>query len=60
MNAMKKFGEYDPKDMPPFMKPVVNLVSRVQTFLNRLKSDVLVFFNVSNLKKRIFNFKMDH
>ncbi|VDI04283.1 Hypothetical predicted protein, partial [Mytilus galloprovincialis] len=45
MNAMKKFGEYDPKDMPPFIKPVVNLVSRVQTFLNRLKSDILVFFN---------------
>ncbi|CAC5381353.1 unnamed protein product [Mytilus coruscus] len=45
MKAMKKFGEYDPKDLPPFMKPVENLVSRVQTFLNRLKSDVLVFFN---------------
>ncbi|CAC5401161.1 unnamed protein product [Mytilus coruscus] len=45
MKATKKIGEYDPSEMPSFMKPVEHLVFRVQKFLGNLKSDVLVFFN---------------
>ncbi|XP_071145135.1 uncharacterized protein [Mytilus edulis] len=45
MKATKKIGEYDPSEMPYFIKPVENLISKVQKFLGNLKSDVLQFFN---------------
>lgn len=47
MRAMKRLGEYCPKVMPYFFKAVKNLVGRVERFLNNLKTDVQVFFNVS-------------
>ncbi|XP_052083601.1 uncharacterized protein LOC127720901 [Mytilus californianus] len=45
IKAMKRLGEYDPKEMPSFLKPVKNLVARVEKFLNNLKTDVRVFFS---------------
>ncbi|CAG2211662.1 unnamed protein product [Mytilus edulis] len=43
--AMKRLGDYDPKELPSFLKPVKNLVARVEKFLNNLKTDVRVFFS---------------
>lgn len=47
MKATKKIGEYDRSEMPSFIKPVEHLIFKVQKFLGNLKSDVLLFFNVS-------------
>ncbi|XP_076086937.1 uncharacterized protein LOC143057512 [Mytilus galloprovincialis] len=51
--AMKRLGDYDPKELPSFLKPVKNLVARVEKFLNNLKTDVRVFFSVSIIENYI-------
>lgn len=50
---MKRLGDYDPKELPSFLKPVKNLVARVEKFLNNLKTDVRVFFSVSIIENYI-------
>lgn len=43
-----QIGSIDESQLPPFIKPVQNLVDKVQNVLNTVKSDILGFFNVSN------------
>ncbi|VDI25865.1 Hypothetical predicted protein, partial [Mytilus galloprovincialis] len=47
-NARKlvdQIGSIDESQLPPFIKPVKNLVDKVQNVLNTVKSDILGFFN---------------
>lgn len=55
-NARKlvdQIGSIDESQLPPFIKPVKNLVYKVQNVLTTVKSDIMGFFNVSNTVKYI-------
>lgn len=43
---MKMIGKFDETQLPPFIKPVKNLILKVQTLFNDIKTDVMTFYNV--------------
>lgn len=47
VRVMKKLGEIDPLELPPFIVPLRNLVVKVTTLYNDIKTDVMNFYNVS-------------
>jgi hypothetical protein len=44
---IEELGSIDDSQLPPFIKSVRNLVEKVQTLLNNVKSDIMLFYNVS-------------
>ncbi|XP_052090897.1 uncharacterized protein LOC127727822 [Mytilus californianus] len=44
-NAIKTIGQFDEIQLPPFIKPVKNLINKVQTLFNDIKTDVMNFYN---------------
>jgi hypothetical protein len=48
INAMKIIGQFDETQLPPFIRPVKNLILKVQTLFNDIKTDVMTFYNVSH------------
>ncbi|KAK6174798.1 hypothetical protein SNE40_013376 [Patella caerulea] len=43
--TMTKLGEIDEKDLPPFIRPLRNLVTKVVTLYNDIRKDVMGFYN---------------
>ena len=48
MNVMKTLGQIDEAELPPFLRPLRNLVVKVSTLFNDIKTDIMNFYNVSN------------
>ncbi|VDI78347.1 Hypothetical predicted protein [Mytilus galloprovincialis] len=64
MRFMDKIGLIDETQLPPFIKPVKNLIDQVQNKLNTVKSDIMGFDNklvqtiaikIPDSGRRIFN-----
>ena len=49
IQAVKTLGRIDEFDLPPFIRPVKKLVMHVQKLFNDIKTDVMTFYNVSEL-----------
>ncbi|VDI70196.1 Hypothetical predicted protein [Mytilus galloprovincialis] len=45
IKAIKTIGQFDELQLPPFIKPVKNLINKVQKLFNDIKTDVMNFYN---------------
>lgn len=45
--AVNLLGEIDEKDLPPFIRPMRNLVLKITSLAGSAQGDVMAFFNVS-------------
>lgn len=44
---MKKLATFKIKSLPPFVKPVMKFINAVVSLYEKVKGDVMKFFNVS-------------
>lgn len=44
--ALRKIGEFDESELPPFITPLKNLVLKINNLVDDIQSDVLGFYNV--------------
>jgi len=51
MKAMLMFGQLSESDLPPFLRPLRNLVFKVTKLFNDIKTDIMNFYNVSIFQK---------
>nr|KAG5704727.1 hypothetical protein BaRGS_005183 [Batillaria attramentaria] len=45
VEALLTIGQYDDKELPPFIIPLKNLVMKVSNLINDIRSDVMGFYN---------------
>ncbi|XP_052074034.1 uncharacterized protein LOC127711917 [Mytilus californianus] len=44
-NVMKMIGQLDEEELPPFLRPLRNLIVKVTTVFNDVKTDIMNFYN---------------
>ncbi|XP_052083536.1 uncharacterized protein LOC127720827 [Mytilus californianus] len=44
-NVMKMLGQLDEEELPPFLRPLRNLIVKVTTVFNDVKTDIMNFYN---------------
>ena len=44
---MTLLGQIDEQELAPFFQPLQNLITKVTTLVNDIKTDVMNFYNVS-------------
>ncbi|CAG2251005.1 unnamed protein product [Mytilus edulis] len=45
VNVMKMLGQLDEEELPPFLRPLRNLIVKVTTVFNDVKTDIMNFYN---------------
>ncbi|VDI24688.1 Hypothetical predicted protein, partial [Mytilus galloprovincialis] len=53
VNVMKMLGQLDEEELPPFLRPLRNLIVKVTTVFNDVKTDIMNFYNTLTLKLKL-------